>query len=268
LVLIFVYLYRSTVRIIFFQNLYDMKKETTFFGKSKNSPTKLGRIFIQILLSVSAVIFIAGCGKEDIAKSTDHVSYQTVQVHHNGPMREVCDFKTFTQGGWGAVPSGSNPGVYLHANFASAFPNGLTIGSASGYKLTLTSAQAVTDLLPCGGQAAGLTTNYTDPVTLKNVLAGQLVALTLSVGFDYYDPNFAGSSYNLGELPVVSGTFQGMTINEVLAIANNAFGGGASNYTMASLVYILTALNENFDNGTTNNGVVNCSYDTGSDYSK
>jgi hypothetical protein len=245
-----------------------MKKETTFFGKSKNSPAKLGRIFIGILLSVSAVIFIAGCGKEDITKSTDHVSYQTVQVHHNGPMREACDFKTFTQGGWGAVPSGDNPGTYLHANFATAFPNGLTIGSSNGFKLTLTSAQAITDLLPCGGQATAATQDYTDPVVLKNVLAGQLIALTLSIGFDYTDPGFAATPYNLGDLTIISGVFQGKTVNNALAEGNNIFGGGTSAYTMASMVYILTALNENFDNGITNNGVVNCSYDTGGDYSK
>jgi hypothetical protein len=240
-----------------------MKRKATFIRKSKNSPIKIGRIFTTILMSVFVIIFIAGCGKEDITKSSDHVSYQTVQTHHNGPMREIYQFKTYTQGGWGADPSGDNPGVYLHANFANAFPNGLTIGNANGFKLTLTSAQAVTDLLPCGGQAAAATQDYTDPVVLKNVLAGQLIALTLSVGFDYYNPDFAPPEYNLGELEVVSGVFQGKTINYVLAEGNNVFGGGASVYTMASMVYILTALNENFDGGTVNNGVVNCDYDFG-----
>ncbi len=69
---------------------------------------------------------------------------------------ECTGFRTQTQGGWGAIPNGNNPGVYVHTNFAAAFPSGLTIGCSSGNKLVLTSAQAVTDFLPSGTTPAVL----------------------------------------------------------------------------------------------------------------
>ncbi len=170
---------------------------------------------------------------------------------------ESGDFRTQTQGGWGAVPHGSNSGKYLHNHFAAAFPNGLSVGCTNTLKLT--TAQAVTDFLPSGGPAAVLGQNYVNPGnTLNNVLAGQLVALSLSVGFDNYDPNFSASSVSMGSLVVSSGTFAGWSINSILAEANKVLGGCASNYTASQLSSVLASINENFDNGTTNNGFVGC----------
>ena len=196
--------------------------------------------------------FITSCSKQDSALDNGLVNPDVVAGEG-----DTCEFKTFTQGGWGSKPHGNNPGSYQFKNFAAAFPNGLVAG-CSTYELTLTSAQAVCDFLPCGGSAAALTASYTNPTTLKNVLAGQLVALTLSVGFDKWDPAFAASPFHLGNLTVVSGPFQGMTVNAVLAEANNALGGCQSNFSISDLNSILSAINENFDNGNTNNNVLNC----------
>ena len=138
-------------------------------------------------------------------------------------------FRTQTQGGWGAPPHGNNPGKYVHTNFAAAFPNGLTVGCT--YKITLTSAQAITDYLPGGGTPAVLTASYTNPTKLKNNLASQLVTLTLSVQFDQYDPHFSGSSVTLGSLIIGSGPFKGMTVSALLVEANKVLGGCPFAYT-------------------------------------
>lgn len=168
-------------------------------------------------------------------------------------------FKTYTQGGWGAEPRGGNPGVYLHANFAAAFPSGLTIGCASGYTLKLTTAQAVTDFLPSGSTPSALDASYVNPgSSYSNVLAGQLVAATLSVGFDNYDAGFGTNTTHLGDLVIASGTFAGLTVNQMLSLANDVIGGCNTSYGFSDVNTALTNINENYDNGTSNNGFLNC----------
>ncbi len=169
-----------------------------------------------------------------------------------------CDpLKTFTQGGWGAVPNGANPGVYLHANFDAAFPNGLTIGCTN--TLILTSAQAITDWLPSGTTPSVLPAgNMTDDLSYDNVFAAQLVAATLNVGFDAYDDNFTPSADLLGNRYFTTGTFAGWSLNEVIEEANNVIGGCSSNYSEADLNSALDVANNNYDNGTQNNGALGC----------
>ncbi|MDZ4822535.1 MAG: hypothetical protein SH856_03665, partial [Flavobacteriales bacterium] len=169
-----------------------------------------------------------------------------------------CDFKTYTPGGWGAPANGDNPGVYRDANFAAAFPGGLTVGCGI-HTLTLTSAAAVEAFLPAGGTPAALTQEYVNPGNgFHNNLANHLVALTLSLTFDSYDPDFAPSNDYLGGGVFGSGTFAGMTISQVVAIANNVLGGCSNAYTPSSLVDALTGVNENFDGGA-NGGFIVCS---------
>jgi hypothetical protein len=137
--------------------------------------------------------------------------------------------RTQTQGGWGAEPNGGNPGAYLHANFDAAFPDGLQVGC--DYTIDLTSAQAVTDFLPNTGTPAALTQDYTDSGALPgNTLAGQVVAATLSVGFDAYDADFGEADSSLADAVVTSGTFMGWTVAEVLAEAEKVLGGCESEY--------------------------------------
>ena len=90
-------------------------------------------------------------------------------------------FRTQTQGGWGSSASGNNPGAYRDLHFDQAFPNGLSIGC--DFTLTLTSSEAVQEFLPSGGTASQLTEDLIDPFGYENVLAGQLVAIRLSIKF-------------------------------------------------------------------------------------
>jgi hypothetical protein len=170
-----------------------------------------------------------------------------------------CDpLKTYTQGGWGATPSGNNPGVYLHNNFNAAFPNGLTIGCTN--TLTLTTASAVTGWLPSGTTASTLPAgNMVDNITYNNVLASQLASAVLNVGFDAYDASFASSGDLLGDRYFTIAGFEGMTVNQVIVEANQAIGGcGFGTHTLSQLNMALTAINENYDNGNTDLGFLSC----------
>lgn len=224
---------------------------------------KAGKEFIlKMFFSLTVCLTLGSCTKDELrinpfnkaGKNNDQTGIETPP-----PAADTLacgGFRTQTQGGWGSKPNGNNPGKYLHTNFAGAFPNGLSVGCT--YKITLTSAQAVTDYLPAGGSPAVLTSNYTNPVGLKNNLASQLVALTLSVRFDLHDPKFSSSSVALGNLLIGSGPFKGKRITDVLAEANNVLGGCTSNYTVAQLNEVLTAINENFVDGTKNGGFLVC----------
>lgn len=169
-----------------------------------------------------------------------------------------CDgLRTQTQGGWGAVPNGNNSGAYLHANFAAAFPAGLTVGCTK--TITLTSAQAVTNFLPQGGSPKVLTASYVNPTNSKiTVFAGQVVALKLSVGFDEYDANFGAGTDLLKNSVITSGTFQGWTVGQLLAEAEKKLGGCASPYTVSQLNNAVDAVNNNYVDGTADLGYLDC----------
>ncbi|MGL2964945.1 hypothetical protein ACSVH2_14090, partial [Flavobacterium sp. RSB2_4_14] len=170
-------------------------------------------------------------------------------------------FKTFTQGGYGTSCNGNNPGCYRDNNFAGAFPNGLVIGCGSN-KLTFTSSSAIQNYLPAGGSPALITSSATNPTSTRGVLSSQLIALTLSVGFDNFDSNFSSSNTSLSSLTIKSGTFAGMTVSNFLQLANNIIGGCSSQYSLSEINAVATAINENFDNGTVDQQFLNCGAQT------
>lgn len=176
--------------------------------------------------------------------------YYAVQACSDNPSSgiEPGDFRTQTQGGWGTSASGNNPGTYRDANFEAAFPDGLTVGGY--YTINLTSSFAVQNFLPQGGPAATLTMNYLDPSASISVFAGQVVALSLSVGFDLYDPDFGASSVNLKDLVFASGVFEGQTVEYLLEEANRVLGGGViGGYSIGELNDAVASINENFVDG-------------------
>ena len=166
--------------------------------------------------------------------------------------------RTQTQGGWGAPPNGNNSAVYLYNNFAAAFPAGLTIGCTGGFTIHMTSAQAITNLLPAGGTPKALQQNYTDPFGIQNTLVGQLMALTLNVGFDKYDANFGQAGRRLGSMYIKKGKFRGKTVNEFLDIANKVLGKCSTAYKASDINEVASKINENYKNGTANKNYLVC----------
>jgi hypothetical protein len=165
---------------------------------------------------------------------------------------------TYTQGGWGAAPSGNNPAVYRNANFPYAFPSGITVGYGTKW-LNLTTSQAVQDFLPSGGSSAALSSSYTNPgSSLSNTLAGQVAALACNIGFDTYDASFAVTSLKLKDLFVKTGTFKGWTVQQLFDEAQKKLGGGSSSYSASQLSDACASVNQNYDNGTTDAGFLSC----------
>jgi hypothetical protein len=181
-----------------------------------------------------------------------------VSIKNPSTIGSCGQLRTQTPGGWGAKPSGNNPGAYLHANFATYFPTGLRIGSMPNNNALFTTAQAITNFLPSGGQATVLSTNYTNPTGLKNTLAGHLVALSLSVRFDMMDPNFGAAGTNLGDMIIGSGAFANWTVFNFLTEANKVIGGTSTAYTVQQVLSTATAINENYVDGKMNGGYLNC----------
>jgi hypothetical protein len=167
---------------------------------------------------------------------------------------DTAHMKTITQGGWGAPAHGNNPGTYLDKNFAGAFPNGLTAGC--NYSIKLSTSNDVRNALPQTGPPASLTTNYINPATKITVLAGQIIALKLNIGFDNYDPDFSPGSAKLEDLYIINGPFTGMTVAKLLLEGENVLGGCPSIYSASQINAAISAVNENFDGG--NKGFISC----------
>jgi len=189
---------------------------------------------------------------------------QTVQIVNcvvPPPPVDCGPGRTQTMGGWGQGASGNNPGSYRDAHFASAFPAGVMIGLA-GRSATWTTAAAVEAYLPAGGPSSVLPAgNLVNPTTnqLKKNIAGQVLTLSLSVGFDDADPNFSPSGTALRDYIIGSGPYAGMTVGAFLAIANTVLGTAGSTATEISNVQSTAEnINENFVDGTTDNGYLNC----------
>ena len=171
---------------------------------------------------------------------------------------------TYTQGGWGAVPSGNNPGSILANNFSSVYPNpsGVEVGipGASGFSMMFTNAPAIEKYLPAGGKANALTGDLTNPTTSPSgVFGGQVLALELNVDFSDAGKIGDGLAPAFGDLIFfdLNTSFDGMTVRDVLAAANIALGGGAlpTDYSIrgsvtgtANLNDLVSFLNQGFDN--------------------
>ena len=89
-------------------------------------------------------------------------------------------------------------------------------------------------------------------------MAGNLLAVELALVFDQYDPDFGASSGYLGDLVINQGDFQGWTVSDIVALANDAFGGCNTNYSLSSINDALSSISNNFVDGTSNQGFLDC----------
>ena len=172
--------------------------------------------------------------------------------------QEQCgQLTTYTQGGYGN-DNGNGAGTkYMIANFAGAFPNGVTIGCTTGYTLKMTNSGSIQTYLPTGSTASALTQNWVDDGP-DNILAGQILTLALSIGFDNYDPNFGAAQIHLQDMIIGSGDFQGMTVGQFLAIANDVLGGCSNAYTPVQVNETANNINNNYDGGIKDDGFLVC----------
>ena len=117
---------------------------------------------------------------------------------------------------------------------------------------TFTTAAAIEAFLPQVGTSASLAHDHTDPTSTEaGELAGQVVALTLNVGFDLFDPAFSASTTPLNTLVIddEDNVCNGKTVQEVLDLANRILAGEATGFTAEDVNSCVTHINEGFLNG-------------------
>lgn len=166
------------------------------------------------------------------------------------PPPPTGDFASYTQGGWGATPNGNNPAMLLSNNFNSVFPSGyVLVGKSTGFWMKFMSAADVSNYLPAGGPGSSLTSNLLNPTSSSaGVFGGQVLALQLNVSFS--QASVTQSGFGSLKLKDTGTPLDGLTVTQVLAMANELLGGGTvSGVTIAMMNPIVTNLNESFDNG-------------------
>jgi hypothetical protein len=170
-------------------------------------------------------------------------------------------YRTQTQGAWGQTCNGhGNKGCFRDSNWNAAFPAGLTVGG--GFTIHFTSSAAVDAYLSNGGPSASLNQNYTNPTsTNAGNFAAQVTTLAVTMGFvNAGIPGFGplGSLYYHHSIPMAGEPFTGMTVQQLFTLANEVLGGNTSNLpagkSISDLNDVITEINENFDDGTHNNG--------------
>jgi Bacterial Ig domain/SdrD B-like domain len=185
----------------------------------------------------------------------------TVNAPPPPPPPPVCDargYTTYTPGGWGAKPSGNNPGMLLRNNFSTVYPGGfVTIGSGAKV-LKFTSAAAIETFLPLGGNPGVLSGSATNPTTsVGGPFIGHLLSLQLAADFSRRGALKVG----LGNMAMLSGPLAGRTVDQILALANGVAGGTValpSGVSFSTLHDTLVAIIMNYHEGTTNGGLLGC----------
>jgi hypothetical protein len=166
-------------------------------------------------------------------------------------------YVSYTQGGWGAPPNGSNVATKLYQYFATFYGNAFVIGGNGGrYTGTwknkyVNGYLTITNWMPDGGTGGKFIQNYTDAVTTSaGVLATQTAALKLNIDFSSAGIINTGlSSFANLKLTNKQPYLNGYTVAQVLGIANTAIGGGTlpSGITYGILSTLLGQINGNFD---------------------
>jgi hypothetical protein len=220
-----------------------------------------------------AVVLGPGAGQVGLTNG------QTLTAVDTGKCIPPGDYYTYTQGGWGTKCSGNNPGCFRDANFPTAFPDGLVLGDPDGddadshFAIVFTSSKGIEDFLPSGSTAGALDQDHVNPAdkTSAGVLAGQLTAAKLSVGFDdagSFDGLKGQTAGKLGDLLYTGGVHDaliGQSVRDVIELSDRAISGELAepfdvdgdligDVMFSDLSTALAVLNENFDNGSVNNG--------------
>jgi hypothetical protein len=166
-------------------------------------------------------------------------------------------YSTYTIGGWGAPPNGQNIASKLLFYFPTVYPKGVCVGNVgANYNIKLTSQPAIQNLLGGGGTPGYLKHNFTNPTSTEaGVFASQVIALKLNMDFSALGIKKPG----LANLKVAPGNkLAGYTVTQVATLANKVLGGTTSalpvGVSLSDLNGVVDAINNNFDNGTSNNG--------------
>jgi len=179
-----------------------------------------------------------------------------------------CRFQTFSEGQWGDVCSPSSmAGCLLQSgNFSQCFQQGVVVGCAEGFTITINQANIITDLLPasaiecgndpaCPGRTYTLRSSTVNPTSFNEAghLSGQMISMSLNLGFDrclagfseacaqfeslfLCDTGFFSASRNPPGSFLSCTAFYNMTVRQVFDIGNEVLGGCRSSCENPSLL--------------------------------
>ncbi len=188
----------------------------------------------------------AGSGGSDFGGNNSGGSYTGGSSNQGGAGgSEDCGnllgkFVTYSQGGW------HNNKTEL---ISKVIGNGMLIGKADADYASFTNADAVVAFLPAGGTPDALQGRYTNPLTTPaGVLAGQTLALKLNAA-----ASGEACGYMLGDLVMVDGDCEGMSVSEVLESADRALAGEEISLSYSNLNKCAEGINLNFHNGAVDN---------------
>lgn len=164
------------------------------------------------------------------------------------------DLNTYAQDAWGNAAT--TAGGLLIASFDTVYPGGIEVGIAgtSGFSMRFFDPLAVLGYLPAVGTPAALSADLIDPMSSSSgEFGGNVLSLALDIGFS--DANLLGGTSGLafGDLLVCDLTatpgLDGMTVRQVLAVANTLLGGGSAPYSIDDINSLVFALTQAFVGG-------------------
>lgn len=128
------------------------------------------------------------------------------------------------------------------------------ISGASGYSLVFTDAGAVEDFLLATGTPGSLNADLVNTQTSSSgEFGGEVLALKLNIDFSDAGVLIGNPQIVYGDLKLhdISSfpALEGMTIREVLSLANTLLGGGSGSVTIADMNSLLQQLNVAFGTG-------------------
>lgn len=151
--------------------------------------------------------------------------------------------------------------AYITTNFEHCFPEGLVIGNPFGLNLKFTTFAAVKAFISANlnAQIGLLKASGVDVVDVSAAgqLAAEILTLSLTLKLDVFDPNFCSSPVSLSALVVVDGKLQGLSLGQILSLANSCLAGGALpvGVSLDDLLQVIVSINANFHSAVVNNGL-------------
>jgi LruC domain-containing protein len=174
---------------------------------------------------------------------------------------DLSNFTTYSKGGWTSQAVGGNPGVLRQQYWNQVYPdNNLVIGDPNNYTITFISSNSLSIYRGRSGPSQVLQQSYVNPHGRWDVLgnmADQIIAARLNR--DYNAAGYLGvnPNYELGELVFIDGPFANMSVNDFLAMAEIALGGGGLNgFTVEEYKNAAENINQSFHNGDA--GILTC----------
>jgi len=146
--------------------------------------------------------------------------------------------------------------AYLGNVFPTCFPNGIIIGDLLGLHVHLSVLDSINVFLGLNGGPGLLTVSLTNPANCSGgIFAREILVLTINLGLDVFNPYWCSSTIPLAQLIIKEGPCAGLTVAQVLALANSIIAGKPCppGVTIDVILDVLTKINLNFRAALINN---------------